>query len=128
MAKTTYVHGFVLVVPKDKVAEYKKMARMGMKAWLRHGALSYRECMGDDLTPAAPPGMKHLQFPQMAKAGKDETVWFSYIEFKSKKHRDQVNAKVMQEMDAEMAKHKDMSMPFDMKRFAYGGFTVEVGS
>ena len=121
-----YIDGFVFVVPKKKVPEYKKMAQLGAKIWKKFGALDYKECMGDDLAPKMKGGMKHLLFPKMAKAKPDETVWFSYIVYKSKKHRDQVNAKVMKEMEKEMKEYKDKPMPFDMKRFAYGGFEVVV--
>jgi alkaline phosphatase len=120
--KATYVDGFVLIVPKSKVAAYRKMARDGAKAWKRHGALSYRECMLDDVKPK----FVTFTFPKMAKAKKGDTVWFSYIEYRSKKHRDQVNAKVMKEMEA---KYPDAmkDMPFNMKKMAYGGFKVSVG-
>jgi alkaline phosphatase len=126
MAK--YVDGYVLVVPKNKVNQYKKDARLGKKVWMKHGALDYKECMGEDLRPNTMSMMKHRLFPEMAKAKKGETVWFSFIVFKSKKHRNEVNAKVMKDMEKEMAKHKgkDMKMPFDMKRFTYGGFEVIV--
>ena len=124
MAK--YVDGFVLVVPKNKVAEYKQMAREGAKSWIKHGALQYFECMGEDLVPKDMGGMKPLAFPKMAKAKSNETVWFSFIVYKSRKHRDEVNAKVMKEMNEQMEKYKDVPMPFDMKRFAYGGFDVAV--
>jgi uncharacterized protein YbaA (DUF1428 family) len=124
MAK--YVDGFVLVVPKDKVEEYKKMAEEGREAWMRHGALEYYECMGDDLNPQEMGGMKTLAFAELAKASPDETVWFSFIVFKDKQHRDEVNKKVMGEMDEKYKDVKDFSMPFDMKRMAYGGFLVEV--
>lgn len=127
-SKTTYVDGFVLVVPKKNVAAYKKMAEGGAKMWMKHGALDYKECMGDDLNPPNTGGMSGLAFPTMIKAKKDETVWFSYITFKSRAHRDSVNKKVMKDMDKEAEKYKDMSMPFDMKRMAYGGFTVVVSS
>jgi uncharacterized protein YbaA (DUF1428 family) len=120
--KTTYVDGFVLVVPKSRVAEYKKMAQGGAKMWKKYGALSYRECMLDD---AKPKWVKFF-FPVMAKAKPNETVWFSYIEFKSKKHRDQVNAKVMSDPSMKGDPNDMSKMPFDMKRMAYGGFTVEV--
>ncbi len=122
MAKTNYVDGFVLVVPKNKVNEYKKMAQEGKKFWKKHGALDYKECMLDDAKP------KHVTFtfPTMAKAKANETVWFSYITFKSKAHRDQVNKKVMAEMDKKYENEKNPVMPFDMKRMAYGGFKVEV--
>lgn len=125
--RTKYVDGFVLVVPKKKVPEYRKMAREGARMWMKCGALDYKECMGDDLEPDMG-GMPVLTFLKLAKVKKDETVWFSYIAYKSRAHRDQVNRKVMAEMDKMMAKkRKDMPMPFDMKRMAYGGFKVVVG-
>ena len=62
----------------------------------------------------------------MAGAKSDETVWFSFIVFKSKQHRDEVNAKMIEEMTKLMEGNEEMSMPFDMKRMAYGGFQVEV--
>ena len=114
----------MLVVSKKNVPAYKKMAKDGAKTWMKYGALSYRECMIDD----AKPKWVTFTFGKMATAKPTETVWFSYIEFKSKKHRDEVNAKVMKEMDAQAEKYKDMGMPFDMKRMAYGGFTVEVSA
>ncbi len=121
-----YVDGFVLVIPKTKVAAYKKMAKEGAKMWMGHGALGYRECILEHANPE----QVTFTFPIMAKAKPDETVWFSYIEFKSKKHRDQVNAKVMKEMEKKYKDSKDAmkDMPFDMKRMAYGGFKVEVSS
>jgi uncharacterized protein YbaA (DUF1428 family) len=127
-SKTKYVDGFVFVVPKKNFDVYKKMARVGAKVWLKHGALNYQECVGDDLTPEQMPGFKQQYFTTLTKAKDDELVCFSYIEFKSKKHRDSVNAKVMKEMDAEMEQFKDLPVPFDMKRFTYGGFSVIVGS
>ena len=124
MAK--YVDGFVLVVPKDKVEEYKKMATEGRDVWMKHGALEYYECMGDDLNPKEMGGMKPLAFTELVKSNPNETVWFSFIVYKSRKHRDQVNAKVMKVFEKEHNKHKDEPMPFDMKRMAYGGFKVVV--
>ena len=123
MAK--YVDGFVFVVPKKKLAEYRKMAQFGGKTWKKYGALDYKECLGDDLQPKAMGEMKPLSFLKMAKAKSSEVVWFSFIVYKSKKHRDEVNAKVMKEMMKD-PKSKDMSMPFDMKKMAYGGFKVIV--
>lgn len=125
MAK--YVDGFVLVVPKKKVATYRKMAAEAGKVWKKYGALDYKECMGDDLNPDMG-GYPFLPFPKMIKLKRNETAWFSYIEFKSKSHRNAVNRKVMKEM-GEM--HKDdpdhmKNMPFDMRRLAYGGFKVVV--
>ena len=123
---TKYVDGFVLVVPKNKVAEYKKMADEGKDMWIKSGALEYMECIGNDLTPKAMGGMKPLAFTKMAKSKPNETVWFSFIVYKSKKHRNEVNAKVMKEMKKLEEKYKKFFMPFDMKRMAYGGFEVIV--
>lgn len=129
MAKNNigYVDGFVLVVPKKNVAAYRAMALHGGKMWKKCGALDYKECIGDDLAPSMG-GMQALQFPKMAKLKKGETVWFSYIGYKSRAHRDQVNKRVNAEMDKMAKKYKDMPMPFDMKRMAYGGFKVVVSA
>ncbi len=124
MAK--YVDGFVLVVPKDKSEEYKKMAKEGRDAWMKHGALGYYECRGDDLAPQEMGDEKARAFPEMTGATNEDTVWFSFIIFKSKKHRDEVNAKVIEEMSKQAEGNKDVFMPFDMKQMAYGGFQVEV--
>ncbi len=124
MAK--YVDGFVLVVPQGKTEEYKKMAEGGRDLWMKHGALAYFECQGDDLVPQEMGGEKARAFTEMAGASDTDTVWFSFIVFKSKEHRDEVNKKVMAEMDEQMKDVKDMMVPFDMKRMAYGGFQVEV--
>lgn len=124
MAK--YVDGFVLVVPKGRTEEYKKMAESGRDTWMKYGALEYYECQGDDLVPQEMGGKKARAFTEMAGASSDETVWFSFIVFKSKEHRDEVNAKVMEEMGKQMECQEEMTMPFDMKRMAYGGFQVEV--
>ncbi|PIR83949.1 DUF1428 domain-containing protein [Candidatus Kaiserbacteria bacterium CG10_big_fil_rev_8_21_14_0_10_51_14] len=125
--KGGYVDGFVLIVPKKNVAAYRKMAKEGARMWKKYGALDYKECIGDDLRPNMG-GMQALTFPKMAKLKKGETVWFSYIVYKSRAHRDQVNKKVMAEMNKQAAKYKDVPMPFDMKRMAYGGFKVEVNA
>jgi len=121
-----YVDGFVLVVPKDKSEEYKKMAEGCRDTWMKHGALGYYECRGNDLVTQDMGGEKAREFTEMAGASSDETVWFSFIIFKSKKHRDKVNAKVMAEMNEKMKEYEDMKMSFDMKKMAYGGFQVEV--
>jgi uncharacterized protein YbaA (DUF1428 family) len=126
MAK--YVDGFVLVVPKDKAEEYKKMAEMGRDSWMKHGALSYFECSGDDLKAMEMGGEKARSFPEMTGANANETVWFSFITFESKEHRDKVNAEVMKEMSEQMKDVDSAQMPVDMKRMAYGGFQVEVES
>lgn len=121
-----YVDGFVLVVPKDKVEEYKKMAEGGRDSWMKHGALGYYECRGNDLVPQEMGDQKARAFTEMAGASDGDTVWFSFIIFKSKVHRDEVNKKVMAEMDEQMKDYQDIQMPFDMKKMAYGGFQVEV--
>lgn len=124
MAK--YVDGFVLVVPKDKAEEYRKMAEMGRDSWMKHGALSYFECSGDDLVAMEMGEEKARSFPELTGAQADEAVWFSFITFGSKEHRDQVNAEVMKEMGEQMKDFDQAQMPVDMKRMAYGGFKVEV--
>jgi uncharacterized protein YbaA (DUF1428 family) len=93
---------------------------------MKHGALEYYECRGDDLIPQEMGGEKARAFTEMAGAKSDETVWFSFIVFKSKEHRDEVNAKVMEEMNQQVAGYEDMLSPFEMTRMAYGGFQVEV--
>lgn len=124
MAK--YVDGFVLVVPKDKTEEYIKMAEEGRDLWMRLGALEYYECRGDDMAAQKMDGEEARAFPEMADAQSDETVWFSFIVFESKKHRDEINSKMIEEMTKQMEGSQEMAMPFDMKRMAYGGFQVEV--
>ena len=121
----TYVDGFVLVVPKKKIAMYKKMAAQAGKIWRKHGALDYKECMGEDMKPSMG-GMRAQTFPKMAKCKRGETVWFSFIVYKSRAHRDSVNKKVMKDFDLHHPEWKDKEMPFDMKRFAYGGFKAMV--
>lgn len=125
MAKThaRYVDGFVLTVPKKQLAAYKKMATIGKKIWRKHGALDYKECVIDDSKPK----WVTFTFPKMAKAKAGELVVFSYITYKSRKHRDMVNAKVMKDPLMKPPK-KDAPMPFDMKRMAYGGFKVLVSA
>jgi uncharacterized protein YbaA (DUF1428 family) len=120
MAKATYVDGYVIPIPKKNTAKYVKMAREANRVWMKFGALDYKECMIDDSKPK----FTKLTFPQMAKAKAGETVWFSFIVFKSKRHRDMVNKKVMAYFGKKY--EKDMPMPFDMNRFAYGGFKVMV--
>ena len=117
MAK--YVDGFVLPVPKKNLQAYRRMARMGGKVFREHGAIEFRECAGDDLDVKF-----GLPFPRLVKPKPGETIMFSWIVYKSRAHRDSVNAKVMK--DPRMANMAPKSMPFDMKRMAYGGFTVLV--
>ena len=113
-----YVDGFVLAVPKRKLPAYKRIATKAGRIWREHGALEYRECVGDDL--AVKMG---LPFPRLVRPKRGETIVFSWIVYKSRAHRDRVNAKVMKDprMTASME-----PMPFDMKRMAYGGFKVLV--
>ena len=115
----SYVDGFVLVVPKKKLAVYKKMATKAGKIWREHGALDYKECVGDDLK-----SKWGTPFGKLAKAKTGETVVFSYIVYKSRAHRDKVNAKVMK--DKRLGEGMPKEMPFDMKRMAYGGFKTLV--
>lgn len=123
MTKGNYVDGFVFVVPKKNFAAYKKMAAEGASIWKKYGALDYKECMGDDLKTNGNP---KTNFIKLAKAKSGETVWFSYIVFKNKKHRDSVNKKVMEYYNKKYP-NQAPSMPFDMGRMAYGGFSVIVG-
>jgi uncharacterized protein YbaA (DUF1428 family) len=124
MAK--YVDGFVLVVPKDKEADYKKMAEEGRDIWMKHGALEYYECRGDDLKQQEMGEEKSRAFAEMAGAKSDENVWFSFIVFSSRQHRDEVNKKVIDEMNEKYKDQSDFTMPTDMKKMAYGGFEAVV--
>ncbi len=124
MAK--YVDGFVLVVPKGKEAEYQKMAEMGRESWMKHGALQYFECRGDDLKQQEMGDLKSRDFAEMAGATDEDNVWFSFIVFESKEHRDEVNKKVMAEMNEMGDEAGDFEMPNDMQKMAYGGFAVAV--
>jgi uncharacterized protein YbaA (DUF1428 family) len=122
MAK--YVDGYVLVVKEKDLAAYKKMAKEGARVWKKYGALDYKECVSEDIRPKMT-GMKPL-FPKMTNLKRGEVVIFSFVVFKSRKHRDQVNAKVMNDPDMGADNWKDKPIPFDMKRMAYGGFEVLV--
>lgn len=124
--KGTYVDGFLLVVPKKNLAAYKKMVTEGAKLWKKYGALDYVEAVGNDLGSSTG-GMKIARFPKIAGAKPSEVVVFSYITYKSRKHRDEVNKKVMKEMEQD-PKNKEMAMPFDMARMAYGGFEILVSA
>jgi uncharacterized protein YbaA (DUF1428 family) len=115
-----YVDGFVIPVPKKHLQTYRRIATKAGKVWKEHGALEYRECVGDDLNIK---GMK--TFPQQIKPKPGETVLFSWIVYKSRAHRDRVNAKVMK--DPRLSKMMEPgAMPFDMKRMVYGGFKTLV--
>jgi len=116
----SYVDGFVLTIPRRKVEKYRKTAKKAGKVWKDHGAIEYIECVGDDLK-----NKWGMAFPTTVKAKPSETIVFSWIVYKSRAHRDQVNKKVMKDprMDAMM---KDSAMTFDVKRMAYGGFKTIV--
>ena len=115
-----YVDGFVLPVPKRSLDAYRRMARKAGKIWREHGALEYRECVADDVKMG-----KLTSFPRSVKRKRDETVVFAWIVFKSRAHRDRVNAKVME--DPRLADTMDAkAMPFDAKRMIWGGFEVIV--
>lgn len=119
MAK--YVDGYVIPIAKKNLAAYKKMATLGRKVWMKHGALDYRECIGDDLNVGF-----GLPFAKLAKTKPSETVVFAYIVYKSKAHRNAVNKKVMK--DPELAAMCDpKKMPFDPMKMAVGGFKTLVG-
>lgn len=124
MAK--YIDGFVLVIPKGKEAEYQKMAEEGRDSWMKHGALQYFECKGDDLKQDEMGDLKTRAFQEMAGANSDENVWFSWIVFESKEHRDEVNKKVMEEMGEAFGEQTNFEMPNDMQKMARGGFEVVV--
>ena len=115
-----YVDRFVIPIPKKNLKAYFQMAKKAGAIWREHGALEYRECAGDDLS------IKDLlPFPRLAKVKNGETVVFSWIVFKSREHRNRVNAKVIK--DPRLAAICDpKSMPFDVRRMAYGGFKVVV--
>ena len=121
-----YVDGFVLVVPKGKEDEYEEMARLGKESWMKHGALQYFECKGNDLAPQEAGGEKSRAFDEMTGASSEENVWYSFIIFESKEHRDEVNKKVIADMDQTYSEVTDFEMPTDMKKMAYGGFEVVV--
>jgi uncharacterized protein YbaA (DUF1428 family) len=114
-----YVDGYVLPVPRKNLNAYRRLARMGERMWRKCGALDYKEAVGDDLKPAW-----GTPFPRIMRLKRGETLVFAYVVFKSRAHRDRVNARVMKEME-KLGPPKEM--PFDVKRMAYGGFKVLVG-
>ncbi len=123
-----YVDGFVMNVPKKGRNAYKKAAALGAKIWMKHGAVAYYECLADDLKVQAMEGKKTRSFKDVAKAGIEDDVWFSFIVFKDKKHRKEVNAKVMKDPEM-LASTPDMkAMPFDMRKMAYGGFKTIISA
>src|SRR6186997_988084 len=112
-----YVDGFVIPIAKKNIEAYRKISAKAGKVWREHGALDYRECVGDDLNIKM-----GVPFPKLVKAKPGETVVFSWIVYKSRAHRDRVNAKVMK--DKRLVAEKES--PFDMKRMTYGGFEMIV--
>ena len=117
-----YVDGFVLPMPRENVAAYKRMAEKACKIWLEHGALEYRECIAEDTDSKF-----GLSFPAGINAKPEETVVFAWITYESRAHRDAVNEKVMK--DPRIAEDmENIQMPFDVKRMLYGGFDVLVAS
>ncbi len=117
-----YVDGFVIPVPTKNLAAYQKMAKAAGKIWMEHGALQYFECVGDDLQHKGGPAP--ASFTKTINCKRGETVVFSYIVYKSRAHRDKVNAKVM--ADPRLQKIAPKEAPFDMKRMLYGGFKTLV--
>lgn len=115
-----YVDGFVLPVPKRKTAAYRRIARKAGKIWREHGALAYVECMADDVKPG-----KRTSFPQSVKLKPGEAVWFSWIVYKSRRHRDRVLKEVMQDPRLKPMMNPQ-AMPFDGRRMFWGGFKVVV--
>ena len=115
-----YVDGYVLPVPKKNVQAYRRIAQKAGRIWREHGAVEYRECVGDDLNVKS-----GVSFPRRIKLKRGETVFFSWVVFKSRAHRDRVNAKVMK--DPRLSDMMDpKAMPFDVKRMLYGGFKIVV--
>jgi uncharacterized protein YbaA (DUF1428 family) len=115
-----YVDGFVLPVPRKNLQAYRRMAQKAGRVWREHGALEFRECVADDVKMG-----KLTSFPRSVKIKRGETVFFSWIVFKSRAHRDRVNAKVMKDPRLE-AMMVPKAVPFDAKRMIYGGFKVLV--
>jgi uncharacterized protein YbaA (DUF1428 family) len=114
-----YVDGYLLPLPKKSVAQYRRIAQKAASVWRKHGALEYRECVGDDLKQKGV-----VNFPRLARAKAGETVVFAWIVYKSKAHRDKVNARVMK--DPFMTSMSPKDVPFDVKKMAFGGFRVFV--
>lgn len=110
-----YVDGFVVPVPRDRLDDYKKLARKASKVWREHGALAYTECVEDDVKPG-----KRTSFPQSVKLKEGEVVVFAWIVFKNRRDRDRINALAMQ--DPRLAGMDMKNMPFDGKRMFFGGF------
>ena len=119
-----YVDGYIGVIKKGKLAEYKKAARTAGKFWIKHGALEYMENVGDDLKSVEKWG--GIAYPKVLKLKPGEKVFYSFILYRSKKQRDHVNKKVHEEFMKDQDKWKNKPTPFDMKRMGFGGFTSVV--
>ncbi len=117
----SYVDGFVIPIPKKHTALYRGIARRAGRIWRDHGALAYVECIGDDVKPG-----KWTSFPQAVKLKKGEVVWFSWIVFKSRAHRDRVNAAVLKDPRFAKLAQPGAGEPFDGRRLIYGGFKSQV--
>ncbi|MCI0706730.1 MAG: DUF1428 domain-containing protein [Ignavibacteriae bacterium] len=118
----SYVDGFVIPIKKKNLKAYRKMATLGAKLWKKHGAVEYFECVGNDLKSK----WGSAEFPKTVKVRQGETVVFSFIVFKSRAHRDNVNAKVMKDPVMNDPQYAGQAMPFDMKRMVFGGFKTIV--
>jgi uncharacterized protein YbaA (DUF1428 family) len=112
-----YVDGFIVPVPKKKIGEYRRMAKAAGKIWRGYGALEFRECVADDVKVG-----KRTSFPRSVKLKRGETVVFSWITYKSRAHRDSVNAKVMKDKRLKRMMENGKAPPFDPKRMIFGGF------
>lgn len=112
-----YVDGFIVPVKKKKIKQYEKLAKLAAKVWMEHGALEYVECVADDVKMG-----KVTSFPRSVKRKADETVFFSWIVYKSRKHRDAIMKKVMKDKRLGMDMENEKDWPFDGMRMIYGGF------
>ncbi len=115
-----YVDGYVIPIPVKNLPNYRRLARVASRVWMEHGALAYCECAGDDLQVEC-----GTPFTKQLKLKPDETAIFAWIVFKSKAHRDRVNARAMKDPRLACTMEKD-AMPFDPKRMVYGGFKTLV--
>jgi uncharacterized protein YbaA (DUF1428 family) len=117
----TYVDGFIVIVPTKNIESYRKIAEVAGKIWMEYGALQFKECVAEDIEDKG----YCSTFPQTIKPKEDETVLFSFIVFNSRQHRDEVNAKVMEDPRLKDSCDPE-NMPFDCKRMTYGGFNTIV--
>ncbi len=118
-----YTDGFIVPVPKKKLKDYLKLAKVAAKVWKEHGALEYVEAVADDVKVG-----KWTSFPRSVKLKRGETVVFSWIVYKSRKSRDQVLAKAMKDKRLAATMQDPSKLPFDAKRMIYGGFKIEISA